>query len=569
MTAPTPARRSLPHLTPGTAGGDLDPAAAADRGPTPGRTEHFPVVVVGAGPTGVTAATLLATHGVRTLAVDRWPDVFPRPRAVHLDDEVCRILARAGVYQDFVGITRPARGLRLLDPQMRVLAELSRDADAGVHGYPQANMFDQPELERILRANMHRQEAVTFRGDVEVTGLTQPPHGPVRLSMRDRASGATTDVLADYVLGCDGANSVVRAAIGARMHSLGFEQRWLVIDVDTPADLNAWEGVHQVCDPARAATYMRVGPTRYRWEFRLRDGETVRDYPDLDALLPLLRPWTRDLDPAQLRLVRVAEYTFRAQLADRWRAGRVFLLGDAAHLTPPFIGQGLCAGLRDADNLAWKLAGVIGGDLGEDTLDSYQAERKAHARAMIRLAVIIGRAMTEGGKVGNVLRRHIAPRLHLVPGLRARILDGTTPPLCRSPYVHRRRARRQLAGCLCPNLPVGDGRVDDVAPGRFVLATTTTPSQDQRARLQRRGAAIVVCDPPTPLGRWLRRAGVTAAIIRPDGTVMTATRDLDLACRALPAYAPAGPDRHPTAETAETADAPGSRRAAEVPTTRA
>ena len=184
----------------------------------------------------------------------------------------------------------------------------------------------------------------------------------------------------------------------------------------------------------------------------------------------------------------------------------MFLLGDAAHLTPPFIGQGLCAGLRDADNLAWKLAGVIGGDLGEDTLDSYQAERKAHARAMIRLAIIIGRAMTEGGKVGNVLRRHLAPRLHLVPGLRARILDGTTPPLARSPYVHRRRARRQLAGSLCPNLPVGDGRVDDVAPGRFVLATTTAPSQDQRARLQRRGAALVVCDPPTPLGRWLRRA---------------------------------------------------------------
>ena len=288
---------------------------------------------------------------------------------------------------------------------------------------------------------------------------------------------------------------------------------------------------------------MRVGPTRYRWEFRLHAGETAAHYEQLSALLPLLRPWVRDIHPAALHVVRVAEYTFRAQLADRWRSGRVFLLGDAAHLTPPFIGQGLCAGLRDADNLAWKLAGVLSGDLAENTLDSYQAERKPHARAMIRLAILIGRAMTEGGNAGNLLRRYLAPRLHLVPGLRARILDGTTPPLHRSAYVHptghvsRRRGRRDLAGTLCPNLPLGDGRrVDDLAPGQFLLITATAPSGDEHAVLTRRNATAVVAESSSPLGRWLHRARATAAVVRPDGTVMSASRNLDAAYRAVPAY---------------------------------
>ena len=166
------------------------------------------------------------------------------------------------------------------------------------------------------------------------------------------------------MLGCDGANSIVRAAIGATMRDLSFEQRWLVVDVATDADLDQWDGVHQVCDPVRAGTYMRIGPTRYRWEFRLLPGETADDFRNLAGTEAADRPV--DLaacDHDELELIRVTEYTFRAQIADRWRRGNIFLLGDAAHLTPPFIGQGLGAGLRDAMNLAWKLAGVIAGDL--------------------------------------------------------------------------------------------------------------------------------------------------------------------------------------------------------------
>ena len=163
------------------------------------------------------------------------------------------------------------------------------------------------------------------------------------------------------VLGCDGANSTVRELTGIPMDDLGFTERWLVVDIRSAASLNTWDGVEQVCDPARAATFMRVAGDRYRWEFRLLDGEDEASLTSPAALGALLRPWTGRGDLAGLEITRSASYTFRARLAARFADGRAFLLGDAAHLTPPFIGQGLAAGLRDADNLAWKLAHVLTG----------------------------------------------------------------------------------------------------------------------------------------------------------------------------------------------------------------
>jgi len=430
-----------------------------------------PVIVVGAGPTGLTAAALLARHGVDCVVLDRRPTPHPQPRAVHLDDEVCRILASIGVADEFAAISRPGRGLRLLDADMRVLAEFRRDAAAGRHGFPEANMFDQPDLERILRRK------VTVVDGVEVAELTQ--HGD-----HVRVNGERFE----YVLGCDGANSFVRDAIGARMRDLGFAQRWLVVDIDTDEDLDQWDGVHQVCDTKRAATFMRVGESRYRWEFRLQHHESAADYQDLDRIRPLITPWTEVED---LRLRRVAEYTFRAQIADKWRDNRVFLLGDAAHLTPPFIGQGLGAGLRDAANLAWKLAFVHNGQLPASVLDTYQLERQPHVRTMIRLAKLLGVAMTEGGEFGNLLRRVLMPRLHLLPGLRNRVLSSETPALRRSELVLRPRVRRGLAGTLCP------------AENPDHLTTVTAESAPE-------------------LAGWLREGRARAAVVRPDGVVFQA-----------------------------------------------
>jgi 3-(3-hydroxy-phenyl)propionate hydroxylase len=475
-----------------------------------------PVVVVGAGPTGVTVATLLAQYGVEVLVLDRWSSVFPQPRAVHLDDEIYRILARLGVAEEFARISRASEGLRLMDARHHVLADFRRDPAAGRHGFPAANMFDQPDLEALLRENLHRQPRVTFRGDVEVDSVEQPAEGPVRISLTDRVTGQTDTVLAAYVLGCDGANSVVRGFIGASMRDLNFEQRWLVLDINTDRDLGQWEGVHQVCDTDRAATYMRINDGRYRWEFQLKDGETSAEFEEMARLQPLIAPWTGDIPAEDLEIVRVAEYTFRAQLADQWRDRNVFLLGDAAHLTPPFIGQGMGAGLRDAANLAWKLAAVLDGRLRESVLDTYEEERRPHARHMIRLAITLGTLMTRGGRLGDVLRRVIAPRLHLLPGQGAKVLDSATPPLHRSQLVRRPR-RRGLAGTLCPNAPVGDeGRFDDVVGGHFALVTTESLASPD-------GVVVLQVKPGEPLHEWLIDGAVEAAVVRPDGTVLAST----------------------------------------------
>jgi 3-(3-hydroxy-phenyl)propionate hydroxylase len=432
-----------------------------------------PVVVVGAGPTGLTAAALLARHGVECVVLERRVEPHSQPRAVHLDDEVYRILAAIGV--DLASISRPAQGLRLLDADLRVLAEFRRDSAAGRHGFPEANMFDQPDLERLLRENLARRDNVTILDGTEVTAIAQ--HGDHVLVNGKRA---------DYVLGCDGANSSVRRAVGARMRDLGFAQRWLVVDIDTDADLGQWDGVHQVCDTRRAATFMRVGTSRYRWEFRLQSHESAADYQDLARIRPLIAPWTTVED---LELRRVAEYTFRAQIADRWRSESALLLGDAAHLTPPFIGQGLGAGLRDAANLAWKLAYVRRGELPPSALDTYQGERSPHVRTMIRLAKLLGTAMTEGGEFGDLLRRAVMPRLHLVPGLRDRVLSSETPALHRSALVRRPLLRRGLAGTLCPGL----------FPDRMTVVTAQSHPD---------------------LADWLRAGRARAAVIRPDGVVL-------------------------------------------------
>lgn len=512
-------------------------------------TPVMPVVIIGAGPTGLTAATLLAQQGIECLVLDRWKTIYPQPRAVHLDDEIYRILAHLGIREEFAAISRPCRGLRLLQPDMTVLAELRRGTDQGRHGYPQANMFDQPELEALLRANLGRYPSATLRGDAEVTALTQDGDGPVRVDVTDRVHGTSETLLAGYVLGCDGANSIARTAIDAHMTDLRFDQRWLVVDVDTECDLAEWEGVHQVCDTRRAATYMRVGQTRYRWEFRLGPTETADGYRDISSLHPLIAAWTKSIPLDQLRIVRVAEYSFRAQVADRWRDRRIFLLGDAAHLTPPFIGQGMGAGLRDAANLTWKLAAVVSGDLPDHLLDTYEAERKPHTLFMIRLAKLIGTVMTGGGELGNLARRVIAPRLHHIPGVKQHILDSRTPPLRRTALVTRPRLGRTPAGQLCPNAPVDETySFDDLAAGRFALVASTAPSAAQRFEIERRGAVLVTAAPGTDLHRWLRRSRARAAIVRPDATVQRAGRDVAALIADLPPMrAPSRPTPAPTA----------------------
>lgn len=524
-----------------------------------------PVVIVGGGPTGMTAAILLAQHGLPVMILERHAVAYPHPRAVHLDDEVHRILQQVGIAPAFARISRPGAGLRVLDAEHRVLAEFRRPPE-GPHGYPQANMFDQPELERLLRDRLatHHPE-VTFRRGIEVTdvgtsdlaaGTASAHRGPPMVTFRDAEApdAPLQRVIATAVLGCDGADSVVRERIGGHWRDLGFEQRWLVIDGRCARPLAHWDGVDQIADPRRAVTFMRVGDDRYRWEFRLRSDEDEGTFRAPEQLDELLSPWIADRAEDGFQLVRSASYTFRARVARRWRNGRILVLGDAAHLTPPFIGQGLGAGLRDASNLAWKLARVLIDHAPESLLDSYEQERSRHVVQQIRMARAVGWVLTgdndraDGGKGGAAALRRTALRaVFRVPGLAQRVLDRGSPALRGSALTAGRRpyGPRSLIGTLVPQPEVSDGEsrraLDEILGRRPAVLTLTAPDPELLAlsvRIDARVLYVTGCSPrgrsPTPgmrtidgegaLARWLDEAGASAAIVRPDRVVIAVAR---------------------------------------------
>lgn len=540
-----------------------------------------PIVVVGGGPTGITAAILLAQHGLPVVVLERHLDVYPHPRAVHLDDEVHRILQQVGVGADFTRISRPGSGLRVLDRDHGVLAEFHRPT-TGPHGYPRANMFDQPDLERLLGRHLAAEhpEVVVRRGvevvaidvvgrrasvggaELDSTGTAAQATSAV-VSFRDAevANGAVERIHAAAVLGCDGANSVTRAVVGGRWRDLRFEERWLVLDGECDQPLGDGDAVDQIADPGRAATFMRIGADRYRWEFRIHDGEDEEQLCSPARRDALLEPWVAGIPQGELRLRRCSAYTFQARVADRWRRDRVFLLGDAAHLTPPFVGQGLGAGLRDAANLTWKLARVLAGDAPETLLDSYEVERRRHAVQQIRQARTVGWALTGGnGRVGAAARRSVLRAVFLTPGLAPRLLDRGSPALRGSSLTadRRRRGPRSLVGSLVPQPNVTDGDVtrplDEVLGLRTAILARTRPDADLLALAVRIGARVLALDGCPERGvspsagvrtidadgtlvRWLERVGATAVVIRPDRVVLAVARSTTRPGRELAASA--------------------------------
>lgn len=530
----------------------------------PHTRRQVPVVIIGAGPTGTIAANMLGQRGVTCLVVERHRDIYPLPRTVHFDDEVFRILQSVGLADEVRAITRPVLGLQWLDANHRLFARFYRDPAGGIHGYPEANTFDQPALEKVLRAGLTRFPHVELRCGAEVIAVDTSHAGgpaPVRVTVHNGASGQLEEVWTQAVLGCDGANSRTRAIVDTTMEDLHFTQSWLLVDIQSPEPLNNWDGVHQVCDPSGAVTYMQISPQRYRWQFQLQAAKSGEEISQAEAVHQLIAPWLGGMDPQQLTVLRQTVYTFQALVARRWHRDRVFLLGDAAHQAPPFLGQGMCAGIRDAANLTWKLALVLQSHADERLLDSYEAERRPHARRMVQMAVTAGRVMTSGKIRAAAIRTVLGPAAHL-PAINQHITRSVSPPLRSGPFVCSASrllpGRPRLAGRLCPQPTVttATGKevlLDDLLGSGFaVLARgidwTATLDEDTRAfftglntryigvissgsppPLRTSDDVKVICDTHRVLDRWLTRGRAAAVLLRPDRTVLIAGRQVDLA----------------------------------------
>jgi 3-(3-hydroxy-phenyl)propionate hydroxylase len=384
-------------------------------------------------------------------------------------------------------------------------------------------MFHQPGMENALRERLAASPLAEIRLGCGFTGFTRETDG--LLARLEGPEGAQT-VRARYLVGCDGARSAVREAMGGGLDDYRFDEPWLVLDVLVGPEAQMPGENLQICDPARPTTCVLMGPGRHRWEFMLLPGETAEAVTDDAFIQSLLRPWGC---AGKVEVERKAVYRFHGLVAETWRQGRVLLAGDAAHQTPPFAGQGMCSGLRDAANLAWKLGAVIRVGASEALLDTYQVEREPHTRALIERAIHMGEvvcatdpAVVSARDAAMIARRRDHP-------------DATLPP---PPDV--------TTGCIL----VGSAGAGEVFPQPWAQVDGRTLRLDdvlgRGAWLIGADAAHVATPMPmvwvslddprvapfqTALAGWLEKRGAEAVLVRPDHCVFGTGRAADLAAR--------------------------------------
>ena len=350
------------------------------------------VVIVGAGPVGLFAALLLDQQGIPVDLYERWPTFYPLPRACGVDHEIIRQMQGLGLMAELSPLLDPVMGhgknYEFQDANFETLLKIDWNRP-GASGWAQMNMFYQPEFEAMMLRKLELSPRVRIHHGQELVALDQC-EDHVALEFADPANAHDrTTVKSRYVIGADGARSTVRDLLGIKHIDLGFAYDWLVVDV-VPHEEREWKPyVIQHCNPARPTTLVGSGPKRRRWEFMRLPHEAIEELNTTETTWKLLAPW--NISPDNATLERHIVYTFRGSWADQWKAGRVILAGDAAHLMPPFLGQGLCSGMRDAFALSWRLAEVLGRGAPEVLLESYGPERREHVCEIIRQAVEIGR----------------------------------------------------------------------------------------------------------------------------------------------------------------------------------
>ncbi|AZG11552.1 bifunctional 3-(3-hydroxy-phenyl)propionate/3-hydroxycinnamic acid hydroxylase [Pigmentiphaga sp. H8] len=511
----------------------------------------YDVAIVGYGPSGVVAAALLGQSGLRVHVCDRLDGVYEIPRAVALDHEIMRVFQQIGVARAVEPFMEPFTDSEYLGVDGRLIRRMTMIAPPYPQGYTPSVVFTQPEVERVLRSRVAQLSNVEVDLGAEMRRISQGADA-VELELETRGGGKKR-IVARYAIACDGGSSSVRAQLGMPLEDLDFDEPWLVVDV-----LVNEQGMRklpkvsvQYCEPERPCTLV-LGPGNHRrFEISLLTGEDPQQAATTEATWRLLSRW---LGPEDGELWRQSSYRFHALVAAEWRRSRVFLAGDAAHMQPPFLGQGMCQGIRDVANLSWKLAAVLNGDVtgraGDALLDSYGLERGAHVRELTSRIKSFGavicerdidkarardaRMRTEGnGAVRDTPRQDILPRLE-------RGLLSAWPHPCRGRLFPQPRVRSG-AGTLLLDQLTGNG-------WRLMLAHRSLAPRDAGG-VQLRARVVAFDDMEEADGvvaAWFMESQCVAALVRPDNYIYGVARSADEVDELLNEAA-AALDRHAVA----------------------
>ena len=497
---------------------------------------EFDVVIVGLGPVGAVAANIAGLLGLKTLVLERTDHAYLKPRAIVFDAEIMRIFASIGLAERIAKASRALGGSIYLGADRRPIRTFRARQPAHAKAWYPSNLFYQPELESTLRDGLNRFSNVTVSLKHELAAL-RDFGGWSTLNVIAHGSSQSLEIRARSVLACDGASSTVRKLLQIPLDDIGFEERWLVVDTFVNGPMR-WPSTHAIpeevqrgeyslmlCDPARPSTLIPGVGRHRRWEYMLLPGEHEDDVVGSDWLRRQLSQW---IDPQDVEIVRSAVYRFRALIAQRWRINNIFLLGDAAHQTPPFYGQGMCHGIRDAAQLMWKLDLVLNNVSPAKLLDSYQEEREPHVREIVAASVAAGAQVCildpeaavardkEFRRIEHERRNAPVAITDVVPPIRAGIIDPKS------------------GGMRLPELAVETGnghQLDDMIAGRFTLLTQCEEAGNLPASLAagwqkiagqtvRVGAVndsdCSVHDAAGDVSHWLEQRQAYCAIVRPD-----------------------------------------------------
>ena len=510
------------------------------------RPNDYQVVVVGFGPTGAVATSLLGKRGIRALAIDRLRAVYDKPRAIAMDHEILRLLDNLGVADRILPHVAPFPASQHFGAAGQLIRRIDMVSEPYPLGYTPTMVFTQPPVEAVLRDNAASHASVKVELGTGLVGLAQSGAG-VRLELLGD-DGGRRSVTADYVIACDGASSDVREQIGIALEDLVFDEPWLVVDVlvDDEALGKLPQTAAQYCDPERPTTFI-IGPRNHRrWEIMLLPGEDPQAAKRPERVWQLLSKW---LTPDEATLWRAASYRFHALVAREWRRGRVFLAGDAAHQQPPFIGQGMCQGLRDSMNLVWKLDHVLCGHSSEALLDTYGEERGDHVRELTTRIKAIGQVICErdpqaarerdrrilaegGGEARTITRQEIVPPLR--KGLLASAGEPAEGTLFPQPRILGERGPVLLDAVFGAGWRLCiDGRtafeLSDAAR-RLVdglkLTSLRIGRQDAAAAAPAAASDRIAIELDGVMAGWFDRHDCRAAIVRPDHYVFGVARDM-------------------------------------------